>query len=204
MALIDTPTPTLDIHKSARPYIADTFFDGSQYASYLYDRGVTEEQLAGLALTITDEGISPLAIANFGRDGGNSLIRFSARHMSRDITKQNTILFHETEHFIWEEKHPHTHKTKATLIIGSLAIGSIGTASLMGHATFNATEGLPMVVRGAASLVSGVASGAAGGVSSVLTANGLYQEISPNEINARKAAKREVKRNPELLRIAFK
>lgn len=204
MASIDTPIPTFTVHESAKSYVDDVNFDDVRYAEYLHERGVDDQRIDNLHLTITTKGFGPAVAANYGRVDDVPTIRFSAQHISNSIKKQNNVLFHETEHFIWEAKHPRMFQAKAALLFSSMGASALGMGAMLGDAAYGATEALPLPVQLVATGISGITAGALGGFSGLFVSSASYQGLSPNEINARIAARRETKRHEAMLQVSLK
>jgi hypothetical protein len=193
--------PQLTVAESARHLVRATAFDGELYRDYLDRRGAPEDAIERLSLTVVESFPIPNVIATYGKIKGEHQISFIAREMPYYVDEQNEKLFHETEHFLWQLKHPLANKKN--FCYGGVAASSLTPGIFCANETFTVTEGLSTNMRIGASALVGTVAAIAGRLYSPMPIAMLYHKFSPDEIRAKKAGKREAKQNPSIMKIQF-
>jgi hypothetical protein len=185
----------LSVERDSDSFINRIQFDEDGYRKYLERRKVPQDRIANLAIKITSNGISPLAQANFApasRSQKQDTIRISPFRLSTDITQQNLVLLHESEHFI-HSCHPkfQAYMKGRIAVFGSFALAS---GAYMGETTFQSIEHSflhPNVFETGVAGVGAVVASLAGAFGGFMIAKGI-DTINPEEVLAQRVAKREI------------
>jgi hypothetical protein len=133
---------------SAQDMIGDISFDSEGFARYLTHRGVPEEETEQLELRIDEDEMMFRSIGIYSpRDtevpGDKHLIALSPRRMPRSFRKQGALLRHETEHFIYQVRHPQ-HVRNRSLLLGTVGIAGAALGGIRGiEISPQITHGLP-------------------------------------------------------------
>lgn len=207
--------PELTVASDLRHKVEDVEFRAQHYATYLENRGAPAEEIANLSIVVTNEGLSPAAVANYSsayewlsEDDSVHKIRFSSR-VSSNEAKQGSVLRHESEHFICDARRSpflrNLYMAERVTMFGACVLGAAGLFGVNSAETIaHAMDNEPETLRLAAITLSGLGGAVLGGLGGGLSFSFL-KSLSPEEVRAYWA---QISRYEDLpdgtLRIAFR
>ncbi len=190
-----TDGPILEVSSDARRYIRDVEFHVDRYIDYLTRRGVSDDEVAKVAVQLGTKG------GYFGEGGGY----FSPRNKNDDdsnhivainVNKADTLalqgryLRHETEHLIYHTKHAyHLHRRAALMGAGGIAVAGIIAPEVYANVV-EMTNSWPEPLSVATAISAATAGSVMGGGFANIYAGMVHGALSRSEFSARRAEKK--------------
>lgn len=202
--------PTLKIEKDAIRYVEDACIDSDIYTQYLQERKVPESDILNHELLITNNDIPRTAEAVFiqaiFKDETHQII-ISPTRSPRYLHDQGNMLRHESEHFI--QCFRKLARFWMISRVSTAALSVCGTGAFFGKEGMDIAENIvadyPSILKAGGMAIGAIAGGPIGGALGWYGYQGINNEFSIKEFQARRAEKKQQLALPDgVLQIAFK